>query len=58
MAHPKRKISKTRDRGLQNTVAQIATAQLLVKHIYITEPTGMKVKCITEDNVIDKPAVA
>jgi large subunit ribosomal protein L32 len=48
MAHPKRKISKTRrDKRRTHykaTVAQIATCPQ-EKHTYTTEHTGMKVKC-------------
>ena len=52
MAHPKRKISKTR-RDKRRThykaeMPQIAVIQLQEKRIYITELTGMKVNFITE----------
>jgi ribosomal protein L32 len=56
MAHPKRKISKTRrDKRRTHykaTVAKSLLAQLQVKHIYTTEPTGMKGKCITEGKLL------
>ena len=53
MAHPKRKISKTRrDKRRTHykaTVAQIATCPITGEaHLY-TELTGTKGKCITED---------
>jgi large subunit ribosomal protein L32 len=52
MAHPKRKISKTRrDKRRTHykaTVAQIATCPITGEaHLY-HRATGMKVKCITE----------
>jgi ribosomal protein L32 len=51
MAHPKRKISKTRrDKRRTHykaTVAQIATCPI-TGEAHTTELTGMKVKCITE----------
>ena len=52
MAHPKRKISKTRrDKRRTHykaTSPQIAVAQQLANRIYTTALTGTKVNCITE----------
>jgi len=53
MAHPKRKISKTR-RDKRRTHIKAADQQyqyvkLQVSHTYITEPTGTKENFITEE---------
>jgi large subunit ribosomal protein L32 len=58
MAHPKRKISKTRrDKRRTHykaTVAQIATCPITVKHIYTTELIGMRENVLQRQVVIDK----